>query len=62
MVDEGHIVGNHSKTHSSMPTLTYDMNKFKEEFSDVESKYKEITGLDMKKFFRPPMGYYSKKV
>ena len=61
MVDEGHIVGNHSKTHSSMPTLTYDMNKFKEEFSDVESKYKEITGLDMKKFFRPPMGYYSEK-
>ena len=61
MVDEGHIVGNHSKTHSSMPTLTSDMTKFKEEFSDVESKYKEITGLDMKKFFRPPMGYYSEK-
>lgn len=61
MVDEGHIVGNHSKTHSSMPTLTSDMTKFKEEFSDVESKYKEITGLDMKKFFRPPMGYYSER-
>lgn len=61
MVDEGHVVGNHSKTHSSMPTLTSDMTKFKEEFSDVESKYKEITGLDMKKFFRPPMGYYSER-
>ena len=61
MVNEGHIVGNHSKTHSSMPTLTSDMNKFKEEFSDVESKYKEITGLNMKKFFRPPMGYYSER-
>lgn len=61
MVDEGHVVGNHSETHSSMPTLTSDMTKFKEEFSDVESKYKEITGLDMKKFFRPPMGYYSEK-
>lgn len=61
MVDEGHIVGNHSKTHSSMPTLTSDITKFKEEFSDVESKYKEITGLDMKKFFRPPMGYYSER-
>lgn len=61
IVDEGHIVGNHSKTHSSMPTLTSDMTKFKEEFSDVESKYKEITGLDMKKFFRPPMGYYSER-
>lgn len=61
MVDEGHVVGNHSETHSSMPTLTSDMTKFKEEFSDVESKYKEITGLDMKKFFRPPMGYYSER-
>ena len=61
MVSEGHVVGNHSKTHSSMPTLTSDINKFKEEFSDVESKYKEITGLNMKKFFRPPMGYYSER-
>lgn len=61
MVAEGHIVGNHSKSHVSMPTLTSDINKFKEEFSDVKSKYKKITGLNMKNLFRPPMGYYSEK-
>ena len=44
-----------------MPTLKSDINKFKEEFSDVESKYKEITSLNTKKFFRHPMGYYSEK-
>lgn len=61
MVSEGHIVGNHSKTHPSMPTLTSSEDKFREEFSDVESKYKQLTGKDMEKIFRPPTGYYSEK-
>lgn len=61
MVSEGHIVGNHSKSHLSMPTLTSDKDKFNEEFTDVENKYTNITGVEMKKLFRPPMGEYSQK-
>ncbi|GAA0120852.1 MAG: delta-lactam-biosynthetic de-N-acetylase [Clostridium argentinense] len=61
MVDEGHIVGNHSNTHPSMPTVTGDETKFNNEFKDVEDKFKEVTGEDMPKFFRPPMGEYSEK-
>lgn len=61
MVDEGHIVGNHSNTHPSMPTVTGDENKFNNEFKDVEEKFKEVTGQDIPKFFRPPMGEYSEK-
>lgn len=61
MVSEGHIVGNHSKSHLSMPTLTSDKDKFNKEFTDVENKYTEITGVEMKKLFRPPMGEYSQK-
>ena len=58
MADEGHLVCNHSNHHPSMATIT-DPEKFKLEFTDVESAYKEIVGSDMPKFFRPPMGKYS---
>lgn len=61
MVDEGHIVANHSSTHPSMPQKAVDFEKFKKEFEDTESAFKEVTGQDMPKFFRPPMGKYSEK-
>ena len=37
-----------------------DPAKFTSEFTTVEEEYKNITGKDMPKFFRPPMGKYSK--
>ncbi|ENZ01940.1 delta-lactam-biosynthetic de-N-acetylase [Clostridium thermobutyricum] len=58
MVDEGHIVGNHSSKHLSMPTLTNEA--FNKEFKDVEDAYRDVTGKEIPKFFRPPMGKYSK--
>lgn len=61
MVDEGHIVGNHTNHHPSMPTVCGTEEKFLSEFTDVENKYKEITGEEMPKYFRPPMGEYSQK-
>lgn len=61
MVDEGHLVGNHTNHHPSMPTVTNSEEKFNNEFADVENKFKEITGQEMPKLFRPPMGEYSQK-
>jgi peptidoglycan-N-acetylmuramic acid deacetylase len=61
MVAEGHIVGNHSSKHPSMPSRTGDANAFNKEFEDVEKAFKEVTGTDMPKFFRPPMGEFSEK-
>lgn len=61
MISEGHIVANHSNHHPSMPQYTGDESKFNREFQDVEDKYKEITGKEMVKLFRPPMGHYSEK-
>lgn len=61
MVNEGHIVANHTNHHYSMPSITYSREIFNKEFTDVEDKFKELTGQDMPKFFRPPMGQYSKK-
>lgn len=60
MVDEGHIVGNHTVHHPSIAQI-HDKEKFNAEFSGVENAFKELTGKDMPKFFRPPMGKYSKK-
>ena len=60
MVDEGHIVANHTVHHPSMAQI-HDSEKFKAEFTGVEEAYKELTGQDMPKFFRPPMGKYSKE-
>ncbi|WP_394855011.1 delta-lactam-biosynthetic de-N-acetylase [Clostridium lamae] len=59
MVDEGHLVCNHSSHHPSMASIK-DNEKFKIELSEVEDEYKSLIGEDMPKFFRPPMGKYSK--
>ncbi len=61
MVDEGHLVVNHSHHHPSMPKHADDEVAFKKEFEDVEDKYTQITGEKMVKLFRPPMGHYSQK-
>ncbi|WP_160685380.1 delta-lactam-biosynthetic de-N-acetylase [Clostridium sp. C2-6-12] len=59
MVNEGHIVGNHSVHHPSMAQI-HDNEKYTAELKGVEDAYKEIVGEEMPKFFRPPMGKYSK--
>ena len=59
MESEGHLVCNHTDHHPSMAKIT-DPTKFANEFTAVEEEYKSITGKDMPKFFRPPMGKYSK--
>jgi len=58
MVDEGHLVCNHSNHHPSMPSIK-DEEKFKSELSDVEESFESITHKKMPKYFRPPMGKYS---
>lgn len=59
MVQEGHIVGNHSSTHPSMPDVSDE--KVIKELTDTANYFKEITGYDMPKFFRPPMGEWSER-
>ncbi|MGL6104843.1 polysaccharide deacetylase family protein [Romboutsia sp.] len=61
MVAEVHVVANHTKHHYSMPSITYSPDVFNKELRDVEDKFKELTGKDIPKFFRPPMGKYSEQ-
>ncbi len=56
MIDEGHIIGNHSVHHYSMPTL--DEKKCRSEIMDMHEYVKENFGCEME-LFRPPMGEFS---
>ena len=60
MVEEGHIVGNHTMHHHDMSKLS-DKAAFAKELTDLEVLFKEITGREMPKFYRPPQGIYSEE-
>lgn len=60
MVDEGHLVANHSKTHPSMPSITDNPERFKNELVETAKAFTDLTGKDMPPFFRPPKGEYNK--
>jgi len=60
MADEGHIVGNHTMHHPDMSKISTE-EAFRKELEGVETLYKEITGQDMPKYYRPPQGVYSQK-
>ena len=60
MIDEGHIVGNHTLTHPDMSKIA-EMDAFKKEILSLEQLYKEATGQEMQKFYRPPQGKYSEE-
>lgn len=58
MVEEGHIVGNHTYHHPDMSKIS-EMEAFKKEIQELEDLYKQTTGQEMQKFYRPPQGKYS---
>ena len=59
MVAEGHTVGNHTYRHPDMGKIS-DWDSFAQELTMLEDKYREITGQEMVKFYRPPQGKYSR--
>jgi len=58
MVEEGHIVGNHTIHHPSLPTL--DDRQVEEEILGLERAFREKFGRGME-FLRPPKGEYSER-
>ncbi|NMB97034.1 MAG: polysaccharide deacetylase family protein, partial [Clostridiaceae bacterium] len=58
MVEEGHVVGNHTINHPSLPSLTDQ--ELEEEVLGLERVFKEKFGKSMK-FLRPPKGEYSER-
>ena len=60
MVNEGHTVGNHTMHHPDMSKLS-DPAAFEKELEDLEELYRETTGQELPKFYRPPQGIYSEE-
>lgn len=59
MVKEGHLVGNHSWHHPSLPEISDA--RLKEELDKVKTKFTEITGVREMNYLRPPRGTFSEK-
>jgi len=58
MVDEGHIVGNHTVKHLSLPSL--NDSEIERELIELDRKFYNMFGISMK-YLRPPMGEYSER-
>lgn len=58
MIEEGHIIGNHTVNHKSMPEL--DNDTIKKEVMDLHTAVYEKFGYEMK-YIRPPKGEYSQR-
>ncbi len=58
IAEAGHTVGNHTMTHPDMSGIS-TKEAFLKQLEDVEALYKQATGKEMTKFYRPPQGIYS---
>lgn len=58
MVDEGHIVANHTYSHPNMSKIS-SLDAFRNELEKLEAAYEKVTGQKMVKYYRPPQGKYS---
>lgn len=58
MKNEGHLVCNHTLKHPDM-TRVSDC-EFESQLSGLSSLYKELTGCDMERVYRPPEGRFSR--
>lgn len=60
MLDEGHLIGNHTYSHPDMSEIS-SLTSFSDELSRVASIYEDATGEKMQKLYRPPRGKYSEE-
>ena len=60
MVEEGHTVGNHTYHHKDMSQIT-DPAEFEAELTALEDLYRQITGQEMPRYYRPPEGNYTEQ-
>lgn len=58
MINEGHIIGNHTVNHKSMPSLSEE--ELTKELMNLHTAIYEKFGYEMK-YMRPPKGEYSEK-
>ncbi len=60
MAAEGHIVGNHTYHHPDMSRIA-DQEAFRKELESLADLYRETTGQELPRYYRPPRGKYSEE-
>ncbi len=60
MVEEGHNIANHTYSHPNMSNIS-SVESFRKELESLEKTCKEVTGQEMKKYYRPPQGKFSQE-
>jgi peptidoglycan-N-acetylmuramic acid deacetylase len=60
MVNEGHLVCNHTATHKNITKFS-SREELKAELERLENLYFDVTGLKMQRFFRPPEGKFDQR-
>ena len=60
MRDEGHLVCNHTYTHNDMSSVGGEA-EFAAELSRMADAYRELTGDEMPKYYRPPQGRFCER-
>lgn len=58
IVNDGHIIGNHTYNHKDITKIGND--KIKSEIEKLEKRYEDITSKKMMKLFRPPEGEFNR--
>ena len=62
MINEGHVVGNHTLNHLDMSTVAAeDPEKFIKELVITEEAFTKVTGKEINKVFRFPEGTFSER-
>jgi len=59
MVEEGHTVANHTYSHPDMSAIS-SKEGFRKELEKLEGLFRETTGKEMTKYYRPPQGKFSR--
>ena len=57
MIEDGHLICNHTKKHKNLTTLTEE--EIREDLTSLERLMEEKTGHNLSKYFRFPEGKYS---
>lgn len=60
MIEDGHIIGNHSYGHPDMDNLSEE--KMVAEWQKFDRVLKELTGVERTYYVRPPKGIFSEKL
>lgn len=55
MVEDGHMVGNHTYHHPDMSSIS-SLDAFQKELGDVADAFHDITGTKLSTYYRPPQG------